>query len=257
MKIIALGDMHCGHTAGLTPPEYMVNKASKPAIRAMQEQCWGWFQRKMKAAGKVDVCICNGDALDGKGDRSGGTEQFEADMLTQAEIAVRCLKEVKADKYLMAHGTPYHCNGVSGEEMERVVARELDAEIHSHYYAKLGGVMFDLRHAIGGSGIPHGRATPLAKEELWNALWAARGQVPKADCLLRSHVHYHAYVGGPGWIAMTLPALQSPGTKFGAKMCSGTVDFGFVEMEVSRGRIDRWQADVVVLQNIAEVVVVQ
>lgn len=257
MKVVALGDLHCGHHAGLTPPSWWVSKSVKPSVHEMQKQCWQWYAKQAKRVGHVDVLICNGDAIDGKGDRSGGTEQLAPDMLDQCDMAVDCLNTWNADRCLMTCGTSYHTDSKTGEEMERLVAKALNAEIHSHYYADLCGVIFDLRHSIGGSSIPHGRGTALAKEKLWNILWAEREQVPKAQVVIRSHVHYHSFIGGPGWLAMTLPALQAPGSKFGAKMCSGVVDFGFVEFDINKGRIDRWEAHTVTLKNIAEVVVVR
>jgi hypothetical protein len=50
-----------------------------------------------------------------------------------------------------------------------------------------------------------------------------------------SHVHYHNFAGGPDWIAMTTPALQGAGSKFGARRCSGKVDFGFITFTVDKG----------------------
>ena len=51
--------------------------------------------------------------------------------------------------------------------------------------------------------------------------------------MLRSHVHYHSFAGGPGWLAMTTPGLQGYGSKFGARNISGTVDIGFVYFDIT------------------------
>jgi hypothetical protein len=50
-----------------------------------------------------------------------------------------------------------------------------------------------------------------------------------------SHVHYHNFCGGHDWIAMTTPALQGAGSKFGARRCVGKVDFGFLTFTVDKG----------------------
>ena len=68
MKVVALGDLHCGHHAGLTPPSWWASKSVKPSVHEMQKQCWQWYAKQAKRVGHVDVLICNGDAIDGKGD---------------------------------------------------------------------------------------------------------------------------------------------------------------------------------------------
>jgi len=257
MKTIAIiSDLHCGHKAGLTPPDWRISKRTHPAIFAMQEQCWKAYRRMIRAAGPIDVLICNGDAVDGKGSRSGGTEQREADMLEQVDMAVACIEEADATDYVYTYGTGYHVSSGSGEDIERLVAEapSIAGPIHGHYYLEVEGVTFDLRHHVSGSSVPHGRQTALAREQLWNALWAERQQTPKAHVILRSHVHYHAYAGGPGWLALTTPALQAPGTKYGSRVCSGTVDFGILVFKVNQGRIASWHADTIRLANLAEVV---
>ena len=59
--------------------------------------------------------------------------------------------------------------------------------------------------------------------------------------ILRGHVHYLNFCGGPGWLAMTLPALQMKGSKYGVRQCSGVVDFGFTVFDVGEdGRYTWW-----------------
>jgi hypothetical protein len=86
---------------------------------------------------------------------------------------------------------------------------------------------------VGGSTIPHGRFTATAKERLWNVLWNERELRPKAQVILRGHVHYATFCGEPGWVAMTLPALQGMGTRYGGRVCSGTVHWGAVIFDVN------------------------
>ena len=92
--------------------------------------------------------------------------------------------------------------------------------------------MFDLRHAVGSSNIPNGRASSLSKEYVWNTFWRDKGMQPKSDIFLRGHIHYHTEVSGIGFKAMSCPSLQGPKTKFGERQCSGTVDFGMIVFDV-------------------------
>ena len=48
---------------------------------------------------------------------------------------------------------------------------------------------------------------------------------------------------------MTLPALQGLGSKYGARQCSGVVDFGFVWMEINKGKIINWDAEIIELES--------
>jgi hypothetical protein len=64
----------------------------------------------------------------------------------------------------------------------------------------------------------------------------------RAAIVGNSHVHYHRFCGGPGWLAMTTPALQGLGGRFGSKKMSGMVDFGLVSFDVDKDGAYTWQA---------------
>lgn len=232
-RVVVLSDLHCGSIVGLTPPAWHTGDE-------LQRDMWGWYQREMVELGAVDACFVMGDAIDGKGHRSGGVEQITTDLITQTDMATAALRHVQAKNFVLVHGTPYHV-GADGEDMERLIARELGARIGGHEWVDVNGCVFDLKHKVGGSGVPHGRHTAVARERLWNQLWHMRELAPKANVILRGHVHYHSFCGGPGWLAMTLPALQGPGSHYGVRQCSGLVDFGFVVFDVAADGSYSWR----------------
>jgi len=247
-RILTLGDMHCGHDAGLTPPRWQYTpkkcreasnihtRTKREKFAAAQRESWKWYIRNVKKHGPYDVVVCNGDAIDGRGDRSGGTELVEADRHDQVTMAETCLQQAMGvgTKLVMTFGTAYHTG--QEEDFESLIASDLNAEkIGAHEWIKTEGVVFDIKHHIGSSGVPHGRHTAIARESLWADLWAERGLVPKHDVLIRSHVHYFQFCGDGRNLRMTLPALQTMGSKYGARRCSGLVDFGFVVFEAQRG----------------------
>jgi len=236
-RIVAVTDLHCGSVVGLTPPGQW---HQKEAVRCVQRELWNWYEREVRALGKVDAVLCLGDAIDGKGKRQGGIEQYTTDMIEQAEIAAQCLREIDAKQFVMVCGTPYHTG--DEEDFETLIAKELHATIGGHEWSEAHGVVFDIKHKVGGSGIPHGRHTAIAKEKLWNRLWADRDGAHSADIILRGHVHYFNYCGGPTWLGMTLPALQGLGSRYGVRQCSGIVDFGFVHFDVLPGGKYTWEA---------------
>lgn len=226
-----MGDLHCGHAIGLTPKNWQYH----PKLKKQQAKLWS-FYKKIAEETHYDVLIVNGDAVDGTGGRSGGVELIAPDMADQAQMAVDCIKLVNADKIVMTYGTPYHVASSDGTDWEAEIASAVGAEIHSHLLAKISGVQFSIKHKpAGGSQIPHGRHTGVARDRLWDTFWADYEDREKCDVFIRSHVHYFNYCGGPEWLAMTMPALQGAGSKFGARQCSGIVDFGAVTFDISRG----------------------
>lgn len=243
-RVLACGDLHCGHVAGLTPPDWRIPRGRHPALHRLQERGWADWLEMVKAVGPVDVAIVNGDLIDGPGDKSGGTEELTTDPLEQVDMAVAALAPIKPRRgWVFTYGTAYHTG--TRADYETGVARAYGASIGSHEWCEVDGVIFDCKHHVGGSQVPHGRHTAVARDRLWNLLWSEHGEQPRAAVYIRSHVHYHGYSGGPGWLAMTLPALQQAHTKFGGRRCSGTVDWGFVTFATAKGEVTSWQAHVV------------
>jgi hypothetical protein len=225
-------------------------------LSEIQSEAWRWYVKHVRQYGPYDCVVANGDAIDGSGKRSGGTELITADREEQCEMAIQCIQQAlparrKNCKLVMTYGTGYHTGDV--EDWENQIARDLGADkIGSHEWIDCGGVIFDFKHHIGTSAIPHGRHTAVNRDALWARLWADRGLVPTADVLVRSHVHYHAYCGDTAMqpsLRMTTPALQAMGSKYGSRRCSGIVDFGFVVFETERGKLKNWGCIRAVLQR--------
>lgn len=233
-RVVVISDLHSGHFVGLTPPEYDGHfgaKTRKYHFQSARRAYWDFYAAELDALQPIDVLMVNADCIDGKGARSGGTEQLTTDREEQVQMAADAIKYAKAKEIYMTFGTGYHVG--DEEDWEDQVASLVGArKIGSHIWVNVNGLIFDLKHHISGSQTPTGRQTPLARERLWNILWSEWDEYPRSDILIRSHVHYHVYTGGYHWLAMTTPALQGYGTKFGARRMSGTVDFGFVHFDV-------------------------
>lgn len=224
-RILAVGDSHCGHRTGLTPVKYQSEIVGKQYYK-IQSELWNFYSEAVRGLLPIDILAINGDVIDGKGSRSGSSELITADINKQIEMAVDCFDWIGAESTIMTYGTPYHVG--QEDDYELHVAKALGADISSHQWFNVNGTVFDMKHKIGSSSVPYGRATQLSKDRLWNFLWTEFGEQPGADIYIRSHVHYFNYVGDDSYLAMTLPALQGHGSKFGARQCSGTVHFGFV-----------------------------
>lgn len=233
-SVLILADMHCGSLVGLTPPNYRI--MHDPELLEYQKHTWSLYLKMLKDIGPVDILVVNGDATDGKAARQGGCGLITSDIDVQAMMAARCIERVKTKKIHMVYGTPYHTG--ESQDHENQVASLIGADrIEGHAFLQINGLIFDVKHKVGGSTIPHGRHTAIARERLWNVLWGERGESPKADVIIRSHVHFFSYAGGHNWLALTTPALQGLGSIYGVRQCSGTVDFGMVVFHV-RGKDD-------------------
>ena len=252
-KIVIMADLHCGHRAGLAHPSFQVSAGTPKGkrIKAFQQEMWRGFAKMLKSVGHIDLAVWNGDLIDGRGERSGGTELVTTDREEQCDGAVRIIEHVSADKNLVSAGTPYHSGQL--EDWESSIARAVGTTLNSHLFVDANGLVFDVKHKVGGSTIPHGRFTAVARERLWNLIWSGRqGGQPKAAVIVRSHVHYHAYCGQPGYLAMTTPALQAAWTKYGARQCSGTVDFGFVTFTVANKETWSWRSHLLPLAAVKQ-----
>jgi len=233
-RVLACGDMHCGHRTGLTHPKYQTgNRGDK--YKNIREECWDFWQDGVESLKPIDILIHNGDAVDGKAYRSGGTELTHPDRGSQVDMAVKNIEIAEPSHVVMTHGTPYHTGAI--DDWESVVADRLsdrgtDTSISGQEWIDVNGITFDIKHKVGSSTIPHGRATAIKKEQLWNLIWADVGEQPKANIVLRNHVHFFDYTGNATYLAVVLPALQGQGTKFGSRQCSGIVDFGFVWFDI-------------------------
>jgi hypothetical protein len=230
-RILYVTDPHCGHLVGLCPaevdPPVTTPKQEKYAL--VRSQVWDFFAAAVDKYRPYDVAIWGGDMTDGKGSRSGGTELLSNDWKVQVDIAVKVIEFVDASVNRMVYGTPYHVAS-EGTDIEDFIADKVGARIGSHEWYNINGKIFDVKHKIGSSTIPHGRLTPLAREIMWNRLWYPRQ--PKADVLLRGHVHYFEQIDHDDCLGFTGPALQGYGSKYGSRECSGKVDIGVLVFDV-------------------------
>jgi hypothetical protein len=242
--VLVAADLHSGHQVGLTHPDFerkpADTKSKQYKYYKIRQEMWKWFAETVASLQPIDVLMVNGDAIDGRGEKSGSTELLLIDRNEQVECAAACINECKAESVLMSYGTPYHSGQI--EDYEDLLAKQVNAlKVESHGFAEIGGVRFDYRHHVGNSSVPYGRFTPIAKEKLWALLWAERGEYPDSTVLLRSHVHHFDFCGGVDWLAITTPALQAYWTKYGTRRLSGTVDFGLVWFDIE-GK-DKWSWD--------------
>jgi len=233
-RMVVISDLHCGHKFGLTPPgwwsrEDAVNSKIVSRAGEFQRALWEFYSKAVEKYKPVDLLIINGDAIDGKGERSGSVELITTDRHEQVRMAKVAIELFGASKVRIIYGTRYHTG--TSEDFESVLADSIDCEdveVQGHGFFEINGCVIDIKHKVSSSTIPHGRMTALARARLWNVVWNSEHEKqPKANLIIRSHVHYHNFCGSDSWMGLTTPALCY-NSSYGVRECEGLVDVGFV-----------------------------
>jgi len=232
-RVLLASDTHCGHIAGLTPPEYHLNE-DHPRLghfAKFQNETWLWFYNEIERLKPFDIAIWNGDLIDGKGRRSGGTELLTTDRNIQVDMASEIIWKVGAKKDVLTYGTSYHTG--QEEDFERKISDNVNAEaIKPELNLDINGIILNVKHHTIPSSSPYGQGTPLLKDQLYQMLWAEHEERPKANIVVRSHIHEYLKIDSRNGIALVLPALQGAMTKYGQRRCAKVVDFGFAYVDI-------------------------
>lgn len=157
-RVLLVSDFHCGHIFGLTPPGWhyvMDGNPLRRKIGKLQRIYWDWYSASIRRLRPFDVVLFNGDAIEGKGSKSGSSENITSDREEQADMAIKCLQPAlnKNTKTVLTFGTAYHTG--DGEDFENLVRDGVDAvKIGGHEWVEVEGVVFDLKHHVGSSAVP-------------------------------------------------------------------------------------------------------
>jgi hypothetical protein len=257
-RVVILADTHCGSRSGLTPPGWGYQAGSGDTDRetwaTWQDALWAEYARICQKLQPVDLLICNGDMVDGRGAKTGGVEELEADRAKQARMAARCIEEMHALRILLVAGTPYH-SAEDGEDWDAAVAEHVTCEVlGTEGYVNVRGLVFHVKHFAPSSIIPHGRFTGPAREYLWLALRALHHDCPRADVVVRSHAHYGIDAGNRYWRVIVTPGMQGF-TRYGRKTGLREVDLGVTEFNVTSREEWTWKTHWIDLPQVAAPVI--
>jgi len=232
--IAIISDTHCGSIYGLTPPTFF-RKADKKYYD-LQSESWDRYALMADKWKTPDILLANGDMIEGTQSKQGGAELITPDRNTQSDMAIEALKLWDAKRILMTYGTKYHV-GEQAEDFEYGIAKQLGATIEGRLFFTVEGMTFDVRHKVNSSAVPHGRATALLRETMWNLIKEAQNTGPKVNVVVRSHAHYHMWVETPGKVSFITPALQLSRGRYGARECVGETHWGAIRLTVDQGQI--------------------
>lgn len=235
-RLVIVSDLHCGHKFGLTPPGWWgVEQPGDDRLakhRAFQRAVWDFYANTIDSLKPIDIFVCNGDAVEGKGERTGGTELITTDRHEQIRMAAKIIDYADAKSIRIAYGTGAHTG--RDEDFEGLLHELVscpDVKVSGHLFLDINGCVFDIKHKVGRSTIPHGRLTPLIRAAMWNGIWALIGRQPRARFVVRSHVHYYEAWKNAHQEGVITPAFQY-NTIYGIRECEGTVDLGLIYFDV-------------------------
>lgn len=246
-RILVISDPHCGHKFGLTPPRWQKQCGKEAKFAATM---WGEFTHRINRVAPYSHIFLMGDLIDGRGEKSGGTELITSDRSEQCDIFKDVYTHLllksgsRKVKSIAVFGTGYHTSS-GGEDWEQQIADTVECKIGSHEWPEIEGVIFDIKHHTGRSAVPWSQLTGIQRDAAWGELWHVRQQrQPLASVYLRGHVHYFKYGGDAYKLCVTLPCLTF-NSKFGARRCSEAIDWGFTWFDVDKGKLIDWGAEIV------------
>ena len=254
-RLVLMADLHCGSVLGITDPKYF-----RDEYIGFQKPFYEWFCQ-MATKYPAQVLICNGDAIEGKGEKSGGLELIETDRNKQVDMAEFLIRKFQPKYVHFIRGTPYHVG--RNENWEDVLANRFGVKAYDEEFIEnvFGDEILTMhcKHHIGSSKIPYGKQTSIGRDSIWNFLKAFAGIQPLAQWTIRSHVHYcvenMVVWGNKEYRCLITPCLQLPGTKYGIQRCSGTVDVGIVVFEFFDNGTYLWHVEYFPIQQIEKTAV--
>jgi len=226
-RLAVVSDLQCGSLFGMLPPDFLTSEGIPKLQNTGQRylwDCWVDFSDRM-AAFKPDAILCNGDMIDGRQRKQEGTELSLNLVSDQINAAVACLNVLKKKrpgmKWFFTRGTAYHVGNAGQDEEE--IAKSMNAErypsvgtgvyVREILWLDIDGVIIEAAHHIGVSQGFY-RLTQLDKEMQWSAMAAKDNTkgIPKADLLIRSHVHnfQHAEHASKQGVVTPCWQLQTP-----------------------------------------------
>jgi hypothetical protein len=224
-SVLILNDLHAGSIFGMMPPDFRTSADAVVGQNPGQKHLWSsWLDLAKRASkGKLDAVVVNGDAIDGPQVKSRGQECTLPDLNDQERAAIETLEIItntirgpsgKVPLYFV-QGTEYH-DGRGAENFENIAHKMggvhyngLGTGRFSHEVLDLefDGVVLNIAHHVGGGGgITRGNS--LDKEMIMSALAGKIGKFPKADCVIRAHMHFFCHVEHASKHGVIVPSWQ-------------------------------------------------
>lgn len=227
--IVVLGDLHCGSTVALCPPDFQITDGGKHTLNAAQEWIWeqwlafnAWLE--VSLAGRSYVLVVNGDA--GEGVHHHTKQLVSLETCDHCAMAVNVLRPLAdgATETLMVRGTETHV----GASDESGIGAQLGARQDTstgrfaadEWELTMNGVRVAFRHHMVTSKRKYLEASGLGIELGNQQLERARtgGDIPQVICAAHRH-RFGLYSDAFGMMVVGAPWQLS--TQYAHKVVPG------------------------------------
>lgn len=218
---IVVGDMHCGSTYGLWPPDALLDEGGKHTLNPYQAyiwECWqhAWETWLPSVIGDMPrILWLMGDLVEGIHHNGGGILAVEE--ATQVRAAVTALQPhaKNAERVFAVSGTEAHAG--KSAQWDNLVAQAVGAERDEatgrwarwECWQQVDGVTIHAAHHIGGSFVPQSDMTPLVRETIDMAVGNVSRHWPMPDVMLRGHAHITRWYERGGRLVLVSPSWQA------------------------------------------------
>ncbi len=210
-RILCLSDLHVGSMRALFPPNQEVetgpDEYTEWQLTVGQKYLWKCNQHLQANLPPIDACVVVGDGM--QGHRDPWASRLCAPNFTDQETAlITILKPYrqKVKRMYLTAGTQYHSQDYA--TAERNVAKNLNAEYRPWLTLPVYGKNIHFAHGKCGGFVY--RTTFLEREVFFHVLAAEAKQIPRADVVVRAHVHFFALYQSADKTAFFNPCWQLP-----------------------------------------------
>lgn len=211
-KILTLSDLHIGGFRSIWPEggsiEVEPGERQTWQLTRGQEYLWECWQHLLTSIPRsLDGIIINGDVIQGHRD-PWSTKLCATSFNDQIQAATELLTPLakRTKKIFLTAGTKYH--NIEYGDAEQLIARNLHAKHLPWLNLKVGNRLINAVHGHATGFIY--RTTMLEREAFFSLLANAAHQTPKANIVIRSHVHFYAEYRSGEMVAFFTPCWQLP-----------------------------------------------
>jgi hypothetical protein len=228
-RVLILSDLHVGSLVGLTLPEEYdnYNCITYHATDVGKFLFDKWCEMR-NIVGHVDLCVINGDSVDGSNSKSSGTGLYTPDIHAQATTCAKLLQMIDCETFLFTDGSPYHTGrfkgGISGDQL---VCDMLNGSWLGLWDTiEVEGIALHVQHYDSVSSVPYSRCTTQQKNSL-----LMKAQNTTSDIYVRSHTHKFVFSGNSSDLTIGTPCWKGIDEYIG-KQKQELPDNGYVLLEI-------------------------
>ncbi len=216
--VIPSGDFHIGNRGSLMTHE-VIRNADIPSKKEIveptntQKEIIKIYENLCDQYHKPDLLILNGDLVDGKNYKDSGLGLWSSDVAEQAEVFAELISWLKPRKIVGTSGSPYHsernpCMDAIAIKKCRTLGGKKGIFRQGYVSANINGCRIHAMHktTVSKSTWQY-RATPIARSMVLAEL--AKDTYGHYNIILKSHVHWFAYVGFSSYLGMVLPCWKA------------------------------------------------